>query len=291
MSEVGARPRWRDALVLAVLATVIIGGLVHYGRGLDGGGTPSADSSESPSSSTSPTDDPTAQLEGAPPADPAAPQSPGGGTCWDGREIAKLKLCGLPAGARGLEWVFPSFAEDRALCHRARPNDDNYPVVESYACFQEALGKPVTITYDQVKHPAQVERWLLARVGKEHMRESPARTAAAASSGTAPTARRGSPARTKSSPTSCRSTPRARRLPSAPGRSSSGRSRRSRSAASATRRGSYSRQSRSWPASSSLPGTGPRPSSSVTRFARSPLRTGCGPPYAGRRCPGRRSRG
>jgi hypothetical protein len=173
MSEVGARPRWRDALVLAVLATVIIGGLVHYGRGLDGGGTPSADGSESPSSSTSPTDDPTAQLEGAPPADPAAPQSPGGGTCWDGREIAKLKLCGLPAGARGLEWVFPSFAEDRALCHRARPNDDNYPVVESYACFQEALGKPVTITYDQVKHPAQVERWLLARVGKEHMREIP----------------------------------------------------------------------------------------------------------------------
>ncbi len=172
MSEVGARPRWRDALVLAVLFTVLIGGLVHYGRGLGDDDKPAAGSG-SPSASTSPTGEPTAQLEGAPPADPAAPESPTGGTCWDGREIAKLKLCGLPAGARGLEWVFPSFADDRALCHRARPNEDSYPVVESYECFQQALGKPVTVTYDQVKDPAQVERWLLARVGEAHRHEIP----------------------------------------------------------------------------------------------------------------------
>ena len=69
--------------------------------------------------------------------------------------------------------MFPSFAKDRALCHPARPNDDSYPVVESYECFQQALGQPVTVTYDQVKDPAQVERWLLARIGKEHRRLIP----------------------------------------------------------------------------------------------------------------------
>jgi hypothetical protein len=177
MSEVvGARPRWRDALVLAVLAAVIIGGLVHYGRGLRGGDTPSAGGPESPSASLSPTDEATAQLEGAPPTDPAAPATPAaprGGTCWDGREIAALKLCGLPAGARGLEWVFPSFARDRELCHKAPANDDSYPVVESYACFQQALGQPITITYDHVNDPAQVERWLVARLGTKHRRDIP----------------------------------------------------------------------------------------------------------------------
>jgi len=169
MSEVvGARPRWRDALVLAVLSAVIVGGLVHYGRGLGGDDAPTAGGTKSPSTSASPTAEATAQLEGAPPADPAAPPSPTGGTCWDGRETTSLRLCGLPEGARGLAWVFPSFADDRALCHPARPNDDSYPVVSSYECFQQALGQPVTVTYDQVKDPGQVERWLLARIGKEH---------------------------------------------------------------------------------------------------------------------------
>jgi hypothetical protein len=177
MSEVvGARPRWRDALALAVLAAVIIGGLVHYGRGLGGDDTLAAGGPGSPSASHSPTGEATAQLEGAPPTDPAAPAAPAaprGGTCWDGREIAALKLCGLPAGARGLAWVFPSFARDRDLCHKARPNDDSYPVVESYACFQQALGQPVTITYDQVKDPEQVEHWLVARLGTKHRRDIP----------------------------------------------------------------------------------------------------------------------
>jgi hypothetical protein len=169
MSEVApARLRWRDALVLALLAAVILGGLVHYGRGLDGDDRTTAGGPGSPSATNSPTDEATAQLEGAPPADPAAPASPTGGTCWDGRETASLRLCGLPEGARGLAWVFPSFEANRDRCHRARPNDDSYPVVESYACFQEALGQPVTITYDQVKDPAQVEQWLLARLGKKH---------------------------------------------------------------------------------------------------------------------------
>jgi hypothetical protein len=173
MSEVGARPRWRDALVLAVLAAVIVGGLVHYGRGLGDDDVPTAGGPATPSASNAPTGGATAQLEGAPPTDPAAPAAPNGGTCWDGRETAALKLCGLPEGARGLEWVFPSFARDRDLCHKARPNDDSYPVVESYACFQQALGEPVTVTYDQVQDPQQVEHWLVARLGTQHRRNIP----------------------------------------------------------------------------------------------------------------------
>jgi hypothetical protein len=173
MSEVGARPRWRDALVLAVLAAVIIGGLVHYGRGLGDNDQPVAGGPATPTASNSPTGEATAQLEGSPPTDPAAPPAPNGGTCWDGRETAALKLCGLPDGARGLAWVFPSFERDRPMCHKARPNDDSYPVVESYACFQQALGKPVTVTYDQVQDPQQVEHWLVARLGTKHRREIP----------------------------------------------------------------------------------------------------------------------
>ena len=55
MSEVGARPRWRDALVLAVLAAVIVGGLVHYGRGLGERRHTHGRRHRSPSASTSPT--------------------------------------------------------------------------------------------------------------------------------------------------------------------------------------------------------------------------------------------
>jgi hypothetical protein len=172
MSEVGTRLRWRDALVLAVLAAVIIGGLVHYGRALGGRDEPVAGGHGSSSADASPTSGATAQLDSAPSADPGARPATRR-TCWDGRETSALRLCGLPEGARGLAWVFPSFARDRLQCHKARPNADSYPVVESYECFQRALGQPVTVTYDQVQDPAQVERWLLARLGAQHRREIP----------------------------------------------------------------------------------------------------------------------
>jgi hypothetical protein len=171
MAEVDARPRLRDALVLAVLAAVIIGGLVHYGRQL-GHDEPRADGHRG-LATPSPSGGDTAELDSAPPTDPGAPANTTGGTCWDGREASSLRLCGLPAGARGLAWVFPSFARDREQCHKARPNADSYPVVESYECFQRALGQPVTVTYDQVKDPGQVERWLLARLGPKHRTELP----------------------------------------------------------------------------------------------------------------------
>ena len=171
MSQVGVRPRWRDALLLCVLAAVIIAGLIHYGRSLRGderAGEPGAVGNPTSSASPSPSAEATAELDGATPGDPNAPATPSGGTCWDGRETSALRLCGLPDGARGLAWVFPSFARDRALCHKASPNADSYPVQESYECFQRALGQAVTITYDQVKDPAQVERWLEARIGRAH---------------------------------------------------------------------------------------------------------------------------
>jgi hypothetical protein len=173
MSEVGTRLRWRDALVLAVLAAVIIGGVVHYGRALGGRDEPLAGGQRSTSGGPSPTAGATAELDSAPPTDPGARPAANSSTCWDGRETSSLKLCGLPEGARGLAWVFPSFARDRLQCHKARPNADSYPVVDSYECFQRALGQPVTVTYDQVKDPAQVERWLLARLGANHRRELP----------------------------------------------------------------------------------------------------------------------
>ena len=167
----GRGARVRDALLVLAVAAVIVAGLVHYGRGLG-----DDDASVAGSSERSPSAEATAELEGAPTTDPAAPATPAtprGGTCWDGRATTSLKHCGLPDGARGLAWVFPSFAEHRAECHRARPNDDSYPVVESYECFQTALGKPVTVTYDLVEDPARVERWLLARIGADRMREIP----------------------------------------------------------------------------------------------------------------------
>ncbi len=173
MAEPAAHPRWRDALVLAVLAVVIVGGLVHYGRGLGDDEPATSKAVEEPSSGSSPTAEATAELESGPPSDQASPPPPALGTCWDGRETTSLRLCGLPEGARGLSWVFPSFGDNRAQCHKARPNADSYPVVESYVCFQRALGQPVTVTYDQVEDPAKVEHWLLARVGKAHMREIP----------------------------------------------------------------------------------------------------------------------
>jgi hypothetical protein len=174
MSEVGPGLRWRDALVLFVLGTVIVSGLVHYGRGLGDDGDPATrDVGQSPAPTRSPTAQETARLEGAPPADPAQPPAPGGGTCWDGRATTSLRLCGLPEGARGLEWVFPSFARDRAQCHQAQPDDESYPVVDSYECFQRALRRPVTVTYDRVGDPTQVKQWLLARLGESNLNVLP----------------------------------------------------------------------------------------------------------------------
>ncbi len=173
MAEPAARPRWRDALVLTVLAVLIVGGLVHYGRSLGETDSPANGAVRQPSSGTSPTAEATAELESGLSSDPSSPPPPSGGTCWDGRETTSLKLCGLPEGARGLAWVFPSFQKARALCHKARPNPDSYPVVDSYVCFQRALGQAVTVTYDEIEDPARVQRWLLLRVGPQHMRTIP----------------------------------------------------------------------------------------------------------------------
>ncbi|QIG45258.1 hypothetical protein G5V58_23110 [Nocardioides anomalus] len=177
MAEGAARARWRDALVLAVLAVVILGGVIHYGRGLaaDDGGefVGSAGPGRSALPSPSPSAQETAQLESGPPTDPAEPPAPAGGTCWDGRATTSLRLCGLPEGARGLAWVFPSFEKDRPFCHKAPRNADSYRVVASFECFQRAAGQPVTVVYDQVQDPERVEDWLLARLGRQRMHQLP----------------------------------------------------------------------------------------------------------------------
>lgn len=169
MAEGGVRPRWHDALALGVLAVLLVAGLVYYGRGMSDEQADTAD--DNPPASQAPRAQ--AQLvESEPTPGPVAPAPPVG-TCWDGRPTTALSLCGLPDGARGLAWVFPSFDEDRPSCHKARPNPDSYPVVQSFVCFQRALGRPVTITYDQIEDVDQVGRWLLHRVGKEHRRMVP----------------------------------------------------------------------------------------------------------------------
>jgi hypothetical protein len=178
MSEGAARARWRDALVLAVLAVVILAGVIHYGRGLAEEDDPGASGTAGPQLSAAPSASPsaqeTAQLENGESTDPTSPPVvPTGGTCWDGRATASLRLCGLPEGARGLAWVFPSFAKNRPFCHKAPRNEDSYPVVESYECFQHAAGRPVTVVYDQVPDPERTENWLLARLGRQHMHKIP----------------------------------------------------------------------------------------------------------------------
>jgi len=168
-AEAGTRSRWRDTVLLGALALLLVSGLVYYGHAMTTDDEPSA-SRDSPSSTPAPHAQ--AQLDSAPPTDPAAPAAETG-TCWDGRPTTALSLCGLPDGARGLAWVFPSFERDRPFCHRAEPKADSYPVVESFECFQRSLGKPVTITYDQIEDVDRVEAWLLSRLGKQSMREVP----------------------------------------------------------------------------------------------------------------------
>ncbi len=103
---------------------------------------------------------------------PTPDPEPRGGTCWDGRETTSLRLCGLPQGARGLEYVFPTFAEDRrAFCHQTDTDPDSYPVLVSYECFLKLDGQSVTVIYEQVDDSERVRTWLLQRMGKEAMRE------------------------------------------------------------------------------------------------------------------------
>jgi hypothetical protein len=173
MSEVGTRVHWRDTLAVAALAVVLVGGLVHFAQGMGDDRRPAARDSHGGSTQAGPSGEATAQLEGAPASDPTSPAAPTGRTCWDGRETTGLRLCGLPEGARGLSWVFPSFGRDRDQCHRAQPRADSYPVVESYECFQRARGQAVTVTYDRVGDPARVEQWLEAHVGAAHRLEIP----------------------------------------------------------------------------------------------------------------------
>jgi hypothetical protein len=168
VAEVRTRTRWRETVLLVVLAALLAAGLVYYGQGM--GDEPRSAPDDN---SSTPAPHPQAQLDSAPPTDPSTPAPAGGGTCWDGRPTTALSLCGLPEGPRGLTWVFPSLARDRPFCHRAKPKADSYPVVESFECFQQALGQPVTITYDQIESVDRVRTWLLQRLGKQSMRTVP----------------------------------------------------------------------------------------------------------------------
>ena len=170
MGEVGTGPRWRDALLLTAVAIVLVAGLIHYGMELS---QERADSRAQETSRT-PTARATAELENAPATSAARPAQTAQSlsTCWDGRQTKSLALCGLPDGARGLSWVFPSLALDQERCHPAQ-QEPAYAVVVSIECFEQVMGSPVTVTYDQVTDVGQVEEWFEDSFGIGHRIEMP----------------------------------------------------------------------------------------------------------------------
>lgn len=172
-----ARPRWRDALMLTVVAVAMVVGLVHYGTGLSD--DPSANPSAPVGSTTSVGGTPTGSPEPSAPATtsqdaeptvPAEPTEPGRATCWDGTRTDQLEQCTLPRGARGLSWVFPSFSPYG--CHRTSDTTE-YAVVLSYECFNTVRGNAVTITYDHVSDLPAVEEWFEGSYGVGHRIELP----------------------------------------------------------------------------------------------------------------------
>jgi hypothetical protein len=167
MVDQGTRPRWRDALFVTAIAIVLVAGLIHYGTQMSDEpvANPDDETSQAPRAQA------TAELGSAPTADPTT-QPVEKSTCWDGRPTASLMLCGLPDGARGLTWVFPSFSLDNLSCHKAR-RAPAYAVVASFECFERVMGRPVTITYDQVADVRQVESWFERSFGLGHRIEMP----------------------------------------------------------------------------------------------------------------------
>jgi hypothetical protein len=182
-----ARTRRRDWAYVAVLALVLVSGLVYFGRGLDG----------APRANGEPTSGETARLQSSETSDPASPQatSPAPApttepstpsvapspeatpestppaappvTCWDGSSAGERSSCTQPTGVQGLEWVFPSLDHVLASCNRARPgSQDDYAVSLSWVCFATAGGEPVTVTYDLVDDPGEVRTWMERRVGR-----------------------------------------------------------------------------------------------------------------------------
>jgi len=175
MAEMSKRPRWVDTLLLVVLAVLLVVGLVYYGRDMMDEPSTAPDVSSS-TSTASPSPSATSESPSpteATPTSTATPTPTVAATCWDGRPAASLSECGLPEGRRGLAWVFPSFVRDRPFCHPAEPKPDSYPVVVSFECFQQALGQPVTINYDQAQDVDRVRAWLLQRLGQQSMHKLP----------------------------------------------------------------------------------------------------------------------
>ena len=179
MAEVGTRSRWRDTVIVGALALLLAAGLVYYGHRMTDEPASAPDKSSSTPHHT-PRPSWTARRRPIRP-----PRRPPTGTCWDGRPTTALSLCGLPDGARGLAWVFPSFAKDRPFCHRAEPKPDSYPVVESFECFQRLPRQAGHdhLRPDRGRRPGRGLAAPAARQG-EHARGARAPTAAGASSAT-----------------------------------------------------------------------------------------------------------
>ena len=241
MAEVGAaRPRWRDALVLAVLAAVIVGGLVHYGRGLGADDTRLRRRPPRAPRSSHVTD-----RRGHGPARGRPADRPGRaaarprrrhllGRPRDHRAQAVRAARGRPRAGVGVPVVRPTTAP---CATRPAPTPTATPWSSPTSASSRRSASRSRSPTTRSRTPPRSSTGCSARVGKAHMRKIPGATRR-------PLHLQGRPqppgadhrACTSSSPTSSRSTPRARRPPSGPGEDLSGSARRRRSAASATPR-------------------------------------------------------
>ena len=174
-----SRPAWRDAALVALLALVIVAGLVYYGVRLsqDAGseaaavGTPSAAPTATSAPSATESVEPTPEPSPTDPPTEARPLNPG--TCWDGTPTPDLRGCGLPTGVAGLAWVFPSFDPDRSQC-RENPNSDrSFGVEVSWVCTERALGREVLVSYDHVTDIGEVDAFMHASVPAGQVVEIP----------------------------------------------------------------------------------------------------------------------
>jgi hypothetical protein len=165
-----SRPPWRDAALVALLAVVLVAGLVYYGVRLsqEAGSDPAAVPTPSVAPETiepSPGLSPAASPTEAPPLHP--------GTCWDDAPTPDVGQCALPTGVAGLEWVFPEFDPQRSQC-RENPNTDrSFGVELSWVCTERALGREVLISYDQVSDIDEVDAFMHASVPAGQVVEIP----------------------------------------------------------------------------------------------------------------------
>ncbi|WP_232677261.1 hypothetical protein [Nocardioides sp. R-C-SC26] len=95
-------------------------------------------------------------------AEPSREQPAPQVTCWDGEARPRVE-CGMPTGANGLRWVYPSLRPHSPRCSLVRYADDSVLRPTEYQCFTWLQGDRVQITYSR-RTTAQRSLSYLAKV-------------------------------------------------------------------------------------------------------------------------------